>query len=87
MGQDVTDVGDAGEVHDHALEAQAEAGVVAAAVAAQVAVILVVFRFHAQLCDTGFQYVQALFTLAAADDLADAGDQAVPYYRTPLTAH
>ena len=30
MGQDVTDVGDAGEVHDHALEAQAEAGVVAA---------------------------------------------------------
>ena len=38
MGQDVADVGDAGEVHDHALEAQAEPGVLAAAVAPQIQV-------------------------------------------------
>ena len=37
VGQNVADVADAGQVHDHALEAQAEAGVAAAAIAAQVA--------------------------------------------------
>ena len=77
VGEDVADVGDAGQIHDHALEAQAEAGVLAGAEAAQVQVPPVIFGVHAQLFDAGLQHVQALLTLAAADDLADAGDQTV----------
>ena len=73
MGQHVPDVGHAGEVHDHPLEAQAEAGVAAATVAAQVALELVGLRVHPQLLDAAFQNVQPLLTLGTADDLADAG--------------
>ena len=73
----VADVADTGQVHHHTLEAQTETGVTAGAVAAQVAVPPVILGVHAQLLDAALQQLQALLTLAAADDLADAGDQAV----------
>ena len=73
----VADVADARQVHHHALEAQAEARVTAAAVAPQVAVPPVVLRLHAQLPNAALQQLQTFLALAAADDLADAGDKAV----------
>ena len=73
----VADVVHTGEIHHHPLEAQAVACVTAGAVAPQVAVILVILRIHAQLLDAGFQYIQTLLALAAADDLANARHQAV----------
>ncbi|CAN4022567.1 DNA modification methylase, partial [Dysosmobacter welbionis] len=77
VGQDVPDVADAGEVHHQPFKAQAEARVLAGAVAPQVAVPPVVLGVHAQLPDAAFQDFQPLLALAAADDLADAGYQAV----------
>lgn len=75
--EDVADVVDAGEVHDEALEPQAEAGVVAGAVAAEVQVVLVLVLLHAELLDAALEDVEALLALGAADDLSDAGDEAV----------
>ena len=75
----VPDVADAGEIHHHALEAQAETGVAAGAVAAQVQVPPVVLGVQAQLVHALLQHLDALLTLRAADDLADAGHQAVQY--------
>ena len=75
--QDVADVVHAREVHDQALEAQAKASVLAAAITAQVKVVLVLLRVHAQLLDACLQHVQALLALGAANDLSDAGHQAV----------
>ena len=49
----------------------------AGAVTAQVQVPPVVLGVHAQLLDAGLQHVQALLALASADDLANAGHQAV----------
>ena len=73
----VADVVHAGEVHDHPLEAQAVAGMAAGAVTPQVAVPPVVLGVHAQLLNAGLQHLQALLTLRAADELADAGYQTV----------
>ena len=47
------------------------------AVLAQIQVEAIVLRLHAQLLDAVFQDVVVILTLAAADDLADAGNQAV----------
>ena len=47
MRNHVADVAHAGQVHHEALEAQTEAGVVARAVAAQVAVVLILLGIHA----------------------------------------
>src|SRR5699024_12619761 len=73
----VPDVADAGEVHHHALEAQAETGVAAGAVAAQVQVPPVVLGVETQLVHALLQHLDTLLTLGAADDLADAGHKAV----------
>jgi hypothetical protein len=68
---------DAREVHDAALEAEAEARVARGAVFAQVEIELVVLLLHAQLVHAGDELVVVVLALAAADDLADAGHQAV----------
>ena len=47
-GQDVADVRDAGEVHDHALEAHAEAGVLRGAVLAQLQIPPIVLGVEAE---------------------------------------
>ena len=46
-------------------------------VAAQIQVFFVFILIHTQLFDTRRQDRKILFTLAAADDLADPGNQAV----------
>ena len=75
--QDVADVAHTGQIHDQALEAQTVAGVLAGTVAAQVKVVLVLLGIHAQVLDAGFEQIQALLALGAADNLADTGNQTV----------
>ena len=50
---------------------------VAGAVAAQVEVVLVLVGVHAEFGDAALEDVEALLALGAADDLADAGNEAV----------
>ena len=76
-GDGVADVADAGQVHDAAFEAEAEARVAGRAVFAQIQIEVVVFFLHAALFDAGQELLVVVFTLAAADDLADAGHEAV----------
>ena len=73
----VADVAHAGQVHDHALKAETEARVTAAAVAAQVEIPPVVFLAQTELLHALGEQVEPLLTLAAADDLADARHEAV----------
>ena len=76
-GDDVADIAHAGQVHDAALEAEAEAGVAGRAVLAQVKIEAVVLFLQAKLMHAVAQRLEVVLTLAAADDLADAGDEAV----------
>ena len=76
-GNGIADVADAGHVHDHALEAQAEAGMTGGAVLPKIHVEIVVGGVHAQLADTVFQDLVVVLALAAAGNLADTGHQAV----------
>ena len=76
-GDGIPDVADAGQIHDAALEAQAEAGMTGGAVLAQVQVEVVVLGIHTQLFDAGLQNLVVVLTLAAAGDLANTGHQAV----------
>ena len=77
MRDDVADVAHARQVHDEALEAQAIAGVLARAIAAKVEVVLVLLGVHAEVGDALLEQVEALLALGAADDLANAGNQAI----------
>ena len=70
----VADVADAGQVHHAALEAEAEARVPRRAVLPQVEIEGVVLRIQSELLHTAEQHVVVVLTLAAADDLADAGN-------------
>src|SRR5271165_4816963 len=76
-GDGVAHVGEAGDVGEGALEAEAEAGMRHRAVAAQVAVPGVVVAVDAALGHAAVQYLQPLLALAAADDLADPRRQYV----------
>lgn len=77
MKLDITDVRYAREVHDHALEAEAEACVTAGAVAAQVEIPPVVLGVKAELRHASGQHIEPFLTLRAADDLAYARNKAV----------
>ena len=77
MELNIADVADAGEVHNHTLKAEAEACVAAGAIAAQIQRPPVILFVETQLCHTGGEHLEALFALAAADDLAYAGNEAV----------
>ena len=77
MRQHVADVAHAREVHDEPLEAEAVAGVAAASVAPQVEVPPVVALLQPQLVHARGEDVEPLLALAAADELADGGHQAV----------
>ena len=73
----VADVGNSGQIHNHALEAQAESGVAAGAVAPQVQIPPVILGVQAQLGHPRLQHIQPLLALGTADDLADSRHQAV----------
>ena len=64
-------------VHDAALKAEAEARVAGRAVFAQVEIELIVLLLQAAFMHTLHERVIVVLTLAAADDLTDAGHEAV----------
>src|SRR5262245_51256982 len=70
-GNGVADVGEAGGVGEGTLKTKAEAGVRHRAVAPEVAVPGVVLTVDGAFGHARIQYVEPLFALAAADDLAD----------------
>src|SRR5207237_2107522 len=76
-GDGVAHVGEAGDVGEGALEAEAKASVRHRAVAAQIAVPGVVLLVDAALGHIAVQYLGPLLALAAADDLADPRRQYV----------
>src|SRR5262249_11522249 len=76
-GDDVADGGDASQEHQQALKAEAESGVGDGAVTAQVNVPPVILGFEFVEFHVFEELVQALLTLGAADDFADAGNQHV----------
>ena len=79
-GDDVADVGDAGRKHDEALEAEAKAAMGDRAVLAEVEVALVrghVPVFGGAVEDALEEGVVTVLTLAAADELPDAGHEDV----------
>src|SRR5438270_1933694 len=70
-GDRVAHVGEAGDVDEGALEAEAEAGVRHRAIAAQVAVPGVALAVDAALGHAAVQHLEPFLALAAAEDLAD----------------
>ena len=76
-GDDVADVGHAGDEEQEALEAEAEAGVGAGAEAACVEVPLHARAVHAELVHAGGELVVALLAHRAADDFANLGEEHV----------
>src|SRR2546423_1539507 len=66
------------------LENQAEAGMRHRAVAAQVAIPTVVFLVETRGAHPGIEYLEALFALTAADDLADTGREHVHCRHRPV---
>src|SRR5262249_53168138 len=70
-GDGVADIGEADDVGEGALKAEAKAGVRDCAVAAEVAVPGVVLLVDAALGHIAVQYFEPFLALAAADDLAD----------------
>ncbi len=68
---------DAAHPRDGAFDAHAEAGVGDGAEAAEVEIPPVVVGFESLLGHSLGEDIRALFTLAAADDLADAGHEQV----------
>src|SRR5690606_13054416 len=67
----VADVRQSAHVDDQALEAEAEAGVWHAAIAAEIAVPVVVLAVQAELVHARVEHVQAFLALRTTDDLAD----------------
>src|SRR5947208_15672212 len=71
-GNHVANVGNACDEHQHAFEAQTEAGVWHSSIATQIEVPFVIGGIHVVASHVVLEHFQSLFTLAAADDLADA---------------
>ena len=73
----VTDVRYTGEVHNDTLKAKTEAGVLCAAVLAEVHIPPVILFLKAKLLHACGENLESFLTLRAADDLADAGNEKV----------
>src|SRR4029077_21082230 len=76
-GNHVANVRNACDEHQHALEAEAEAGVWHSSIATQIKVPFVIGGIHVVTPHVVLQQFQSFFTLAAADDLADAWHQQI----------
>src|SRR6516165_12745631 len=70
-GNHVANVRYAGDKHEHAFEAEAEAGVWHSSIATQIEVPFVIGRIHIVTPHVVLQQFESFFTLAAADDFAD----------------
>src|SRR5262245_42894531 len=74
---DIADGGHSGEEWDGAFQAEAEAGVGDGAEAAEIQIPPIVGGIEVLLGHALLEDVEAFFALAAADDLADLGDEDV----------
>ena len=72
---DIANIAFAGDEHQQALETEAEASMWHRAVATRIDIPAIAGRVEPMGLHRRDQAVQALFTLAAADDLADAGHE------------
>ena len=73
----VTDVGNTRQIHNNSLKAETEACVLGAAVFTEVEIPPIVLFLETKLLHTRGQHIQALLTLRAANDLADARNEKV----------
>ena len=73
----ISDVAHSGDIHYATLEAQSKACMACRTVTAQIQIELIIFLVQSQLFHTLLQDLQVVLTLAAADDLTDAGHEAV----------
>ena len=78
-GDDIADIGDAGDHHQKALEAQPETGVRDRAEASDIEIPPVVLRGQPEFVEAPFEHLQAFFPLTPADKLADTGAPANPW--------
>jgi len=76
-GDNVADVRHTREVHYASFESETEACVASGAVLSEVELESVCLALKAELIHASCENVEVVFTLAAADDLADAGNEAV----------
>ena len=76
-GQHVADVGNSSEVHHKALKSKAKARMFCTAILAQIQIPPIIFLFQLEVLHPLLEDLQALLTLASADDLSDAGYQQV----------
>src|SRR5213080_3554708 len=76
-GNHVANVRNACDEHQHSFEAEAEAGVWHSSIATQIEVPFVIDRIHVVTPHVVLEQFQPFFTLAAADDLADAWHQQI----------
>ena len=76
-GQYVADVLHACQIHDAALEAETEARVARGAVFPEIEIEIILAEIHAELFHSCLQLLIVIFSLAAAHDLADGGNEAV----------
>src|SRR3954469_14024403 len=76
-GNHIADVRNACDEHQHAFEAEAEAGVWHSSITTQIKVPFVIGRIHVVPPHIVLQQFQPFFTLAAADDLANAWHQQI----------
>src|SRR5437879_3388723 len=73
----VADVRDTGNKHEHSLEAEAEPGVRRSAVTAKIEIPFVIRGIHFVPAHVLLEHFESFFTLAPADDFADAGHQQI----------
>ena len=73
----VADIGNTREVHQDALEAEAETGVFNSAVFTKVKIPLVLAHVHAEIFNFLSENIITFLALAAADDLSDTGNKQI----------
>ena len=73
----VSDIRHAGKIHNSSFKAEAVACVLSAAVSSEVEIPAVVLLFEAKLFHACGENVEAFFSLATANDFANAGNEAV----------
>ena len=76
-GENVADILDSGKIHDDSFKTKTVTGVFAAAVTAKVKIPAVIFFFKSKFVDAVDKNVKTLFSLASANDFANAGNKMV----------
>src|SRR6266550_4322927 len=76
-GNDIADVRDTGDKHQHTFEAEAKTGVWRGAVTPKIEIPFVISGIHFVPAHILLQHIEPLFALASADDFADSRHQQI----------